>query len=66
MYVNGLVLKLKTILTIVSDPQMKNHGTVLSSERGWLVNLISLWKGENCLCRILFFLKSVKMLMKVS
>lgn len=66
MYVNGLVLRLKTILTIALGPQMKNHGTVLSSERGWLVSLTSLWKRENCLCLILFFLKTVKMLMKVS
>lgn len=66
MYVNGLALKSKIILTIVLDPQMKNHGTVLSSERGWLVSLTNLWKEENYSCLIWFFFMDVKTLMEVA
>ena len=66
MYVNGSVLRLRTILTIALDPQMKNHGTVLSLERGWLISLTSLWKGESYLCLIWFFFMDVKTLIEAA
>lgn len=35
---------------------MKNHGTVLSLERGWLISLTSLWKGGELFMPYLVFL----------
>ena len=66
MYVNGLALKSKIILTIVLDPQMKNHGTVLDLIRGWLSSLISLWKDRSYLCLILSSCKKPNALKEIN
>lgn len=59
-------IKVKTILIIVLDLQMKNHGTVLSLERGWLISLTNLWKGESYLCLIWFFFMDMKTLIEAA